>query len=105
MTGHRQEMINITLSVAEVTDAIQRAVLNKYKFLVDEDNWFCQDWHYHKDNLNAVDSKAEGVTCFYVREIPVAEDIAPATVKKDCVNCECCKKDLTSVSSYGKMSS
>ena len=103
MTGHRQEMISINLTVAEITDAIERAVLNKYKFLVGEEGWDCQDWHYHKENLNGNNEKAEGVTCFYVRDIAVAEDDAPAAVKKDCNNCECCKKDSTSVSSYGKM--
>jgi hypothetical protein len=77
MTGHRQEMLNVTLSVGEIQEAIERRIMEKYKFLTGEDGWDLQDLHYHKDNLHDVDQNKQGATIFFVREIPVAEDAAP----------------------------
>jgi hypothetical protein len=78
MTGHRQEMLNVTLSVGEIQEAIERRIMEKYKFLVDQPgNWELQDIHFHKENLHGADQNKQGATVFFVQEIPVAEDVAP----------------------------
>ena len=82
MNGHRQEMLNVTLTVGEIQEAIERRILEKYKFLTREDGWDLQDLHYHKENLHEVDQNKQGATIFFVRDIPVPEDAQSMPIKK-----------------------
>ena len=87
MTGHRQEMFTIELTVAEIHDACERCILEKYKFLVREDGWECEDMGFHVDNLNGTNVTLKGLSGFYVKEIPLAQDSAVAEKKPQC-ECE-----------------
>ena len=82
MNGHRQEMLNVTLSVGEIRESIERRIMEKYKFLTEQDGWDLQDLHYHKDSLNDVDQNKQGATIYFVRDIPVAEDAESMPIKK-----------------------
>lgn len=84
MTGHRQEMLNVSLTVGEIQEAIERRIMEKYKFLTGEDGWDLQDLHYHKDNLHDVDQNKQGATIFFVRDIPVPEDAQSMPIKEKC---------------------
>jgi len=88
MTGHRQEMLKVSLTVGEIHEAIERRILEKYKFLVDQPgNWELQDIHFHKETINQSDLNKQGASVFYVNDIPVAED-APLQEKRCLVDCE-----------------
>jgi hypothetical protein len=86
MTGHRQEMFTIELTVGEIQDACERRILEKYKFLTKEDGWECEDMGFHTDNLRGTSVTVKGLSGFYVKEIPLVED-APIVEKK--TQCEC----------------
>lgn len=93
MTGHRQEMLNVSLTVGEIHEAIERRILEKYKFLVDQPgNWELQDIHFHKETINQSDLNKEGASVFYVNDIPVAEDAAPLQEKRCEGGCGKCLK-------------
>ena len=91
MTGHRQEMFTIELSVGEIQEAVERRILEKYKFLLDEEGWECEDLGFHEKNMNAMDPNAKGVSGFYTKSVPVAEDAAPLP-EKQCEGCGKCLK-------------
>lgn len=79
MNAHRQDMVNVELSVEEVRYAIECAVLKKYPFL-DADGWDLQDLNFHEKNLNSGHQDAEGwsgATYFFVKNIEV-EDSPPS---------------------------
>lgn len=73
MTGLRQEMFSIELTVGEIQEAVERRILEKYKFLTAEDGWECQDIGFHEKNLNALDPNKAGACGFYCKEVPVVE--------------------------------
>lgn len=82
MTGHRQEMFTIELTVGEIQEAVERRILEKYKFLLDEEGWECEDLGFHEKNLAAVDLNKVGASGYYTKSVPVAEDAAPLPEKK-----------------------
>jgi hypothetical protein len=81
MTGHRQEMFTIELTVGEIQEAVERRILEKYKFLTKEDGWECQEIGFHEKNLNGVEPNFKGASGFYIKELIVEED---APVKEKC---------------------
>lgn len=93
IAGERQEMFNVTLSVTEIEEAIERRILEKYKFLTAQDgnpDWELMEVHFEKANLHELDGSKHGATVFFIRQIPVAED--GATLKEkvcvgDCAKC------------------
>jgi hypothetical protein len=87
MTGHRQEMFTIELTVGEIQEAVERRILEKYKFLTREDGWECQEIGFHEKNLNSLEPNSKGASGFYIKEIPVVED-APLAEKKSQYECE-----------------
>ena len=99
MIGHRNEIFNITLTVGEIQEAVERRILEKYKFLTREDGWECQEIGFHEKNLNGLDPNMNGASGFYQKDIPVVEDGAPLAEKK----CKCesvcisCLKSCTKV--------
>ena len=84
MNGHRQEMLNVTLTVGEIQEAIERRILEKYKFLTREDGWEIQEIGFHEKNVNGIDPNAIGATGFFLKEIPVPEDAHSMPIKEKC---------------------
>ncbi len=87
MTGHRQDMFTIELTVAEIQDAVEKRILEKYKFLTKEEGWECQEIGFHEKNLNGIEPNFKGASSFYIKEIPVVEDAVHISEKK----CDGCK--------------
>lgn len=83
MTGHRQEMFTIELTVAEIHDACERRILEKYKFLTQEDGWELHEIGFHEKNLNGIEPNMKGASGFYVKEISVPEDATHPEKKCD----------------------
>jgi hypothetical protein len=86
MTGHRQEMFTIELTVGEIQEAVERRILEKYKFLAKENGWECQELGFYEKNLNGIEPSLKGAGGFYVKDIPVVEDDVPFT--KSCNGCK-----------------
>jgi hypothetical protein len=83
-------MFTIELTVGEIQEAVKRRILEKYKFLVDEDGWECQEIGFHEKNLNGLEPLL-GASGFYCKEVPVVED-APLQEKRCWGECEKCLK-------------
>ena len=84
MHAHRQDMVNVELTVEEVRYAVECAILSKYPFLDEKSGWDLQDAHFHEKNLNSCHQDAEGwsgATFFYTKNIEVED--APS--KRQCV--------------------
>lgn len=91
MHAHRQDMVNVELTVAEVRYAIECAVLSKYPFL-DADGWDLQDKHFHEKNLNSGHQDSEGwngATYFFTKDIKIED----APVEKKCGESICCDEN------------
>lgn len=91
MHAHRQDMVNVELTVEEVRYAIECAVLKKYPFL-DADGWDLQDMHFHEKSLNSGHQDAEGwsgATYFFVKDIKIED----APVEKKCGESICCDEN------------
>lgn len=88
MNAHRQDMVNVELTVGEVSDAIERAILEKYKFLTEDSGWDVMDVGFDAKNLNACGPDANskiGVTYFFTRDVEV-EGLKEVCIG-DCRNC------------------
>jgi len=86
MNAHRQDMVNVELTVEEVTYAIEYAILKKYPFL-DNDDWGIEDISFDEKNLNSCgpdSGKRSGVHYYFTRTVGV--DIQPVT--KSACDCE-----------------
>jgi len=79
-------MFTIELTVAEIQDAVEKRILEKYKFLTKEEGWERQEIGFHEKNLNGVEPNFKGASGFYIKEIPVVEDDAP--LNKSCNGCK-----------------
>ena len=87
MHAHRQDMMNVELTVEEVRTIIEQAIVNKYAVL--DNTWDLQDAHFHEKNLNSAHGDAAGwtgVTFFFTKDIEVED--AP---KRDCDGASCGK--------------
>lgn len=86
MNAHRQDMVNVELTVDELHDAVERAILNKYPFLAAPE-WELEDIGFSKENLNLCDidaGKRNAVHYYFTRT--VGDDIQPVT--KSACDCE-----------------
>jgi len=86
MNAHRQEIVNVELTVEEVRYAIECAILSKYPFLDQRNGWDLQDTRFHEKNLHSVNQDSgdwSGATYFFVKDVEV--DDAP--LKEGCGNC------------------
>jgi len=93
MHAHRQDMVNVELTVEEVRYAIECAILSKYPFLDEKSGWDLQDSHFHIKNLNSCDRDSDGyvgAAFFYVKNIEVED----APVEKKCGESICCENCL-----------
>lgn len=85
MHAHRQDMMNVELTVEEVRTIIEQAIVNKYALL--DNTWDLQDAHFHEKNLNSAHGDAagwSGATFFFTKDIKVED--AP---KRDCDGASC----------------
>ena len=76
MHAHRQDMVNVELTVDEVRTIIEQAIVNKYSVL--DNTWELQDAHFHDKNLNAAhddSGKFTGVTFFFVKDIEIDKPV------------------------------
>ena len=92
MNAHRQDMMNVELTVEEVRESIERTILEKYKFLTPDAGWELQDLHFNDKHLNSGDRDCggyTGATYFFVKDIKV--DDAP--VEKKCGESICCDEN------------
>lgn len=88
MHAHRQDMVNVELTVDEVRTIIEQAIVNKYSVL--DNTWELQDAHFHDKNLNAAhddSGKFTGVTFFFVKDIQVEDSSSKNPLCGDCGNC------------------
>lgn len=87
MNAHRQDMVNVELTVQELRAIVEEAIVRKYPFLAEGNGWELQDTAFHEKNLHNVSQDSggrSGATYFFVKDVGV--DIAPLNRECKCAN-------------------
>ena len=75
MNAHRQDMVNVELTVGELRAIVEEAIVNKYPFLAESNGWSLQDMSFHAQNLNSNHHQDadgwSGATYFFVKDVAV----------------------------------
>lgn len=97
MNAHRQDMVNVELTVQELRAIVEEAIVRKYPFLAEGNGWNLQDTAFHEKNLHSVNQDSgdwSGATYFFVKDVEV--DDAPLKERRCALKdgrCAICNAD------------